>query len=443
MKVMVVDNGARAHALAETLARTPDVGEVFVSPGNAGTDEFAVNTGIHPLEVDELVGFAKQNKIDLSVISADDPLSVGAVDAFQTEKLGVFGPTQAAAKIEWSKVFAKQLAAQQNIPTATFGVFSEIKQALSYVNCQKFPLFVKQDKLAQGKGVERCNDVAQVEATLRRLKKLGRFGTNNQIVIESALYGPEISLHAWCDGEEYRMFPFAMQDHKTIHENDEGPMTGGMGVIAPVPHITEQHIERLGQKFVAPVLRELYERGTPFKGILYPGLILTEEGPQLIEYNARPGDPETQIWASLFEDDLADTFLTCMEGDLPLLLPTRWRNASAACIVLASEGYPNNTQTGAVIEGLENLKSYLNIRVFHGATEKKDGNIVTSGGRALSIVSVGGVFEEDLEEVIERTYRAAEQISFDGKEPQFRLDIGDKALSPALKQRVNTTQHLF
>lgn len=448
MDVLVVDSGARGHAEAWKIAQSPDCDRLWVAPGNAGMGEIAENTGLDPTDIGSITKFAKQNKIDLTVVTEDRHLEAGMVDALQAEGLAAFGPTQSAAQIEWSKVFAKLLAREERVPTASFGIFDARNAAARYLRDQLLPVFIKEDQLARGKGVHKGTSFHEINKVLKQLKEQGVFGApGKNIVIEEELVGPEISLHAWCDGENYQMFPFAMQDHKAIYENDEGPMTGGMGVVAPVPGITADDIERLGEQFVAPPLRILARQGRPFKGVLYPGLKLTAEGPKLLEWNARPGDPEAQAWATLLDDDLLMVMMACVEGRLDQIREVKWRQAAAACLTLAAPGYPLEPRLGSTIQGLNAVQEQPNIEVFHYGTQTNGRLTYVGSGRVLSVVGVGQEGEK-LESVLNRSYEAADMIMFNNasfidEKPQLRRDIGQMAISVEFEQRVADTRHLF
>jgi len=443
MNVLVVDEGARGHAEAWKIAQSPDCDRLMIAGGGAGTDEWAENIDIPVQDIEKIVSFAKQNA-DLTVVSADEPLAAGMVDALQAEGLQAFGPTKAAAKIEWSKIFAKKLAYNRGIPTAEFTVVGDINFALYYADINQRTLYAKLDGLFAGKGAIKCREIEDVEKALVKFAQMGRFGNGKRVILEDGLEGPEISLQAWCDGLNYRMVPFAMQDHKTRDANDEGPMTGGMAVVGPVPVITPEDIQKLGQRFVKPALRALYQYGTPFKGMLFPGLVLTPEGPMLLEWNARPGDPEAQVWIPLLDDDLLKIMMAVVEGRLGEYPDINWRQASAACIVLATKGYPDHQRPGAisVIEGIEEVTQGEDLRIFQAGTKKIGNKLVATGGRSLNIVAVGSD-GEDLSHVIERGYSATDKIRFNGGRPVMRRDVGQKALSLAFEERVEATRHLF
>jgi phosphoribosylamine--glycine ligase len=369
------------------------------------------------------------------------------VNALQEEGLLAYGPTKEAAKIEWSKVFAKNLAYNRGIPTADFRVVSDMNFALHYADHHQQTLYAKLDGLFAGKGAIKCETIEDVERALAKFAHMGRFGNGHRALLEEGLEGPEISLQAWCDGLNYRMVPFAMQYHKTRDANDQGPMTGGMGVFGPVPGISPDDINKLGRRFVEPALRALYQNGTPFQGMLFPGLVLTAEGPKLLEWNAREGNPETQVWVPLLGDDLLKIMMAVVEGRLGRLgryPEIKWRQASAACIVLATKGYPDHQKPGAisVIEGLENIAEGENLRIFQAGTKNAGHKLVATGGRTLSVVAVGSEGEEP-KHVIERGYAEADKIRFNGAKPVMRRDIGQKALSLAFRERVEATRHLF
>ena len=436
MDVLVVDSGARGHALAWKLARSPECGQVFVAPGNPGVQEIADiarSPDGEPIAVKDtsgLLNFAKSRGDSLLTIPVtEEILGDGIVDKFIKEGLSAWGPTKAAAEIETSKLIMKQIAEQRGVPTANYEIFDSYQGTWRYLQNQIFPLVLKADGLAQGKGVKVCEGLEIAKHALDELREEGHLNKGKIVLVEEYLEGPEISLHAWCDGDTYRMFPFAMQDHKTIYADDKGPMTGGMGVVGPVPGISRANVEQLGKVFVEPFLAALKELGHPFKGVLYPGIKLTPTGPKLLELNARPGDPETQVWASLLQSSLLEIMLACNEGKLTELPPIKWRKSATACIVLAAKGYPSKTEKGATITGLDTFRNIDNILVFQGGTKTdNNGQLIVNGGRVLNVVAVGED-NEPLPMVIQRGYEAAEHIRFDNKRPQIRHDIGEKALS--------------
>ncbi|HSW37335.1 MAG TPA: phosphoribosylamine--glycine ligase [Candidatus Saccharimonadales bacterium] len=449
MNALIVDGGARAHALAWKLAQSPECGDIYIAPGRAGIANVvrtAMTPGHRPIEATDIAAclrFAKDHDTGLLLPTADDPLGLGIVDGFydifQDKDHLAFGPTKAAAEIEGSKAYMKQLAEQAGVPTAEYKVFEtqNDKDIIQYVGSQPFPVVVKASERAEGKGVRVCENLDKVKEFLGELRMAGHFGKPGQeIVVEEYLEGPEISLHAWCDGETYRMFPFAMQDHKNITEDINSPMTGGMGVIAPLPGITPEDIELLGKIFVEPFIKALKAAGHPFKGILYPGLKLTAQGPKLLEINARPGDPEIQACMPLLETDLVPIMRACAEGKLSQLPEIKWRQVAAICIVLAAEGYPKATKKGAIITGLELLEDRDDVLVFQGGTKMNDEEeVIVNGGRALSVVTIGRE-DEPLGRVMKRGYEEILPIRFGGKRPQIRTGIGKTALSPLFRERV-------
>lgn len=443
MNVLVVDNGARGHALTDKVAQTRHCNQLWapsVSPGILRVARTAIDPAGELLEtnnVNGLVEFAKRERIGLTLVGQEEPLALGIVDAFEAEGLNIFGPSAAATEIETSREFTTQITDEFGIPTAKRKILEDYSQIIEYAQNEGFPIVLKANGPAQGKGARICPDLATLKIELEDFRLSSHYGQPGQkVLLEEYLEGPEISLHAWCDGEAYRMFPFAMQDHKTLHENDEGPMTGGIGVISPVPGITEDDIGRLGRAFVAPVLQALRDMGRPFKGVLYPGVKLTKDGPKLLEYNARPGGPETEAFIPRLDTDLLSIASACIEGRLSEIPEIRWRRVATACIVLTAKGYPKNTEKGAVINGLKELRNRPGIQVYHGATKlRDDGEIVVDGGRVLSVVAVGQRAEK-LQNVINRGYEAAGRIRFDDEPPHFRRDIGKTALSKEFLERM-------
>lgn len=439
MEVLVADPGGRGHALARKIAESSLVERVFMAPGNPGTSEIAENTELEHTDIEGQIDFVKRNKnIGLVVHSADDPLALGAVNAFEEQfasdnrELYVWGPTKEAAEIESSKVFSKDLMSSLKIPTADYGVFNSTLAAIGYARGRAFPQFIKEDGLASGKGVSKVDSIQDVSSYLYKLVRAGKLGKEQRVVIEDGLTGPEISLQAWCDGENYSMVPFAMKDHKTIGDNDTGPMTGGMAVVGPVPGITVEDIEFFGERFVAPVLKELSRQGRPFKGMLYPGL----KGWKCLEYNARPGDTEAQVWTALLESDIVELMLACCMGELDQIDKPVWKNAAAVCIVLAAEGYPDNPKRGAVIHGLES-EFIESTHILHAGTRMEGQDIVVDGGRVLNVVTVGDD-GEDLAEVIQKAYSDAKKIDFKGK--QSRGDVGQEVLTTEFIEYVNRSR---
>lgn len=419
MDILIVGSGGREHALTWKLKQSSKIKNIFVAPGNPGTAAIAQNISLHTSN--EIVEWLKSNPVDLVVIGPDNFLADGLVDKIKEIGIKVFGPTKAAAQIEWSKSFAKQFMKEENIPTASFQVFTDISKAKEYVQRQSFPIVIKASGLALGKGVIISDSIASAELALNDLMQSKVFGdAGSEVVIEEYLQGREISIHAFCDGSNTILFP-AAQDHKRIGEGDTGLNTGGMGTIAPVPWVTEEMLLNIKNQVVLPTLRALERRGTPFVGILFPGIMMTDKGPKVIEFNARFGDPETQSYVRILKTDLVDILFASVDGKLSDI-DIEWSNEFACCIVLASGGYPGNYEKEKVIDGINGASEIESIQVFHAGTANKDGGIVTNGGRVLGITAVG----ESLNAALKKAYEAADIVSFDGK--QLRRDIGYKSL---------------
>lgn len=421
--VLIIGSGGREHALAWKLAQSPRIGKLFVAPGNGGTRQVAENVAIEAADIDGLVEFALKNEICLTVVGPDDPLALGVVDTFRAKGLRIFGPTRAAAEIESSKAFAKNLMSEAGIPTATFQIFSEYDKALAYVRECGAPIVVKASGLALGKGVYVCKTLTQAEAALAEImldnvhKDAGK-----EVVVEEFLDGQEISIHAFCDGKTYVLLPPA-QDHKPIRDNDEGKNTGGMGTIAPISWVSTNALRDIDERIVRPTLQALVERGRQFGGLLYPGLKMTTSGPKVLEFNARFGDPETQSYMRLLKTDLLDILEACVDGTLAELA-IEWHSGFAACVVIASGGYPDEYEKGLPLRGIADAERVPDVVVFHAGT-KFDGELKTSGGRVLGVTAIGNT----LRDALDRAYEAAKLIEFEGK--QYRNDIGAKALVTA------------
>lgn len=417
---LIIGSGGREHALAWKLSQSSRIGKLFVAPGNGGTRQVAENVGIGATDIDGLVQFATSNEIGLTVVGPDDPLALGVVDAFRARGLRIFGPTRAAAEIESSKAFAKNLMSEAGIPTATFQIFSEYDKALAYVRERGAPIVVKASGLALGKGVYVCKTLAQAEAALAEImldnvhKDAGK-----EVVVEEFLNGQEVSIHAFCDGKTHVLLPPA-QDHKPIRDNDEGKNTGGMGTIAPVSWVSATALRDIDERIVRPTLRALAERGRQFSGLIYPGLKMTTSGPKVLEFNARFGDPETQSYMRLLKTDLLDILEACVDGTLAELA-IEWHSGFAACIVIASGGYPDEYKKGLPLRGVADAERVPDVVVFHAGTIF-DGELKTSGGRVLGVTAIG----DTLRDALDRAYEAAKLIEFEGK--QYRSDIGAKAL---------------
>jgi len=421
MNILVVGKGGREHAVGWKLSNSPKIKRLYFMPGNAGTLSLGENINIDPINHEKVLLFCKQNSIALAVIGPDEYLAQGLTDSLTQGGIGVFGPTKAAAQIEWSKAYAKEFMEKNGIPTAEYRKFTDSIEAVGYLEEASFPIVIKADGLALGKGVVIANNHEEAQKAVVSMLDKNIFGeAGNTIVIEEYLQGKEISVHAFCDGEHATLFP-ASQDHKRRFENDEGPNTGGMGVVAPVPWITSDDLDRIKHDIINPVLKGLREGGTPFVGILFPGIMLTDQGPKVIEFNARFGDPETQSYMPLLETDLLDIMLACVEGKLDKQSVT-WNTKFACGVALVSKGYPGPYKTGMPIGELSSVAEKESL-IFHAGTMEKQGKVLTAGGRVLNIVSVG----ESMAEAIAKTYTIVEKVDFEGKE--YRSDIGTKTLN--------------
>jgi phosphoribosylamine--glycine ligase len=421
LKILIIGSGGREHSIGWKLKQSPRAGDLYFAPGNAGTANIGINVSIKATEVDKLLDFAKKEKIDITLAIPDDPLALGIVDKFKAEGLRIWGPTQAAAKLEWSKAFSKDFMHAHGLPTAKFKVFTDFEDAKGYVSRQKMPIVIKASGLALGKGVVICENITEANKTLEDIlvnKVLGDAG--NEVVIEEFLEGVEISTHAFSDGINFKIFP-ASQDHKKIGEGDMGPNTGGMGTVAPLPFVGSELLGEIEDKVISKTLEGMHKDGTPFDGVLYPGLMLTEFGPKILEYNARFGDPETQTYMRLLDTDLLEIIEASLNEKLNEL-EVKWKNISACTVVLASAGYPGAYEKGKEIYGIANAEQDPDVIVFHAGTTMKDNRLVTNGGRVLGVSAVG----IDLKDALSKAYEAIKKINFEGM--QYRKDIGKKTL---------------
>lgn len=420
LSVLLVGSGGREHALAWKIAQSPRLKKFYIAPGNGGTRLVGENVPIGAMEFEKLAAFALEKSIDLTVCSMDDPLAVGIVDFFQNKGLRIWGARAAAARLESSKAFAKDVMKRAGIPTAEFGAFSDYEAARSYIHEKGVPIVIKASGLALGKGVYVCHSAEEAEIALKELMvKRVHKDAGNEVVIEAFLDGPEISIHALSDSTHYKIFP-PSQDHKTIGENDIGKNTGGMGTIAPLSSLQADILEEIEKEVVAPAINMMRADGNPYVGLLYPGLKLTSAGPKVLEFNARFGDPEAQVYMRLLQSDILDLFDACIDGTLDKQ-KLEWGEGFAANIVLASGGYPDAYEKGFPIRGIEEAEKIDGVVVFHGGTvfEKE---LRTAGGRVLGISAVGTT----LKDALARAYEAAGVIDFEKK--YFRRDIGAKAL---------------
>lgn len=423
MKVLIVGSGGREHAIAWSVAKSPKVDKIFCAPGNAGIAEFAECVNIGAMEFDKLVAFAKENAIDLTIIGMDDPLVGGVVDAFEAEGLRVFGPRKNAAIIEGSKAFSKDLMKKYNIPTAAYENFTDPDEAIKYLETVKMPIVLKADGLALGKGVLICNTLEEAKEGVKTLMLDKQFGdAGNEIVIEEFMTGREVSVLAFCDGKTIKCMTSA-QDHKRAKDGDQGLNTGGMGTFSPSPFYNDE-VEAFCEKYVyQPTIDAMAVEGRPFTGILFTGLMLTEDGPKVLEYNARFGDPEAQVVLPRMKNDIIDVMEACIDGKLSDV-ELEFEDNAAVCVVLASDGYPEIYDKGFEIKGLDTFKDKDGYYVFHAGTKFDGDKIVTNGGRVLGVVAKG----EDLKAARANAYKATEWIDFANK--YKRNDIG-KAIDEA------------
>ena len=420
MKVLVVGSGGREHALVRKLKESPLVGEILCCPGNGGIAADAECVNIKATDIDGVVNLARQRQVDLVVVAPDDPLVLGMVDALETAGIRAFGPSAAAAAIEGSKVFAKKLMQKYSIPTADYRVFTSPEEALAYLERQNsFPTVIKANGLALGKGVVIAQNKQEAEAAVHSMMVEKIFGeSGSSIVIEEFLTGPEVSVLAFTDGKTVLPMVSSM-DHKRVYDGDQGPNTGGMGTIAPNPYYTPEVAQRCMQEIFLPTVAAMRAEGRPFKGCLYFGLMLTPSGPKVIEYNCRFGDPETQVVLPLLKTDLAEIMLAVCEERLDGL-EIQWQEGAAACVVMASGGYPGRYPTGLPITGLDSNGQAEGVSVYHAGTRYSDGAYYTAGGRVLGVAATGMT----LAQALERAYEGVGRISFEGA--HYRKDIGKK-----------------
>jgi len=417
MKILVIGSGGREHALLWKLSQSPRVTSLLCAPGNAGTATIATNHPVAATDLSALVALAKAEKVDLTIVGPDDPLAAGVVDLFHAEGLRVFGPVAAAARLEASKSFAKEFMVRHGIPTAGSATFSDSAAALAHCATASYPLVVKADGLALGKGVVIAQNREEAATAVRQSMIEKVFGdAGNTVVIEEFLTGPECSIHALVDGKGYALFPDA-KDYKRALDGDQGLNTGGMGTISPSREVDAAMQGRIRAEILDPFVRGLAADGLPFSGMLFPGLMMTPNGPKVLEFNCRFGDPETQSLMRRLKSDLLDLIEATIDGKLSSATPD-WDTRAAVCIVLASGGYPGPIEKGKVITGIEAASADPDVVVFHAGTALKDGKVVTNGGRVLGVTALGAT----LEEARAKAYAAAEKISFEGK--QIRRDIG-------------------
>ncbi|MFD1428575.1 phosphoribosylamine--glycine ligase [Kroppenstedtia sanguinis] len=415
MRVLVIGSGGREHALLWKLMQSPQVTQVYCTPGNGGMGEHAVTPSISPTDGEALVRFAQENQIDLTVVGPEASLMAGVVDTFEKAGLAVFGPRKNAAQVEGSKRFAKDLMDKYGIPTGRYRAFKDSEAAIEYIREQGAPIVVKADGLAAGKGVIVARTLHEAEKAVEDLMTFRAFGkAGEEIVVEEYLEGEEISLMAFVDGETVRpMVP--AQDHKPVFDGDQGPNTGGMGAYSPVLQISEERIQQIVMEILEPMARGMEKEGLHYRGVLYAGLMMTAAGPKVIEFNARFGDPETQVVLPRLDSDLAEILLAVTEGRLQDL-SIQWKPEASVCVVMASAGYPGDVVKGKEIQGLS--VDPEDTMVFHAGTAWEEGTLVTAGGRVLAVTS----WSVDLQSAREAAYRRVESISFEGV--HYRRDIG-------------------
>lgn len=417
MKVLVIGNGGREHALAWKISQSARVNQIFIAPGNAGTATVGRNVPLKLGEVERLLSFAQQESIDLTVVGPDDVLAAGIVDLFEQAGLRIFGPCKEAAQLESSKSFAKRFMLRHGIPTARFGEYESSVEAKAALEQFGFPLAVKADGLALGKGVVIAHDRSEAEAAIEDMIDRGRFGdAGRKVVIEEFLAGTECSIHALVDGRSYLLLPTA-QDHKQLYDGNQGPNTGGMGTFSPSEKLNAALLQEIREKILDPFICGIQNDKIPFRGLLFPGLMLTSEGPRVLEFNCRFGDPETQVLLPRLKTDIIDLIEATIAERLDAVT-AEWDARAAVCIVMASSGYPNHYETGRRIVGLEQAEQMEGVTVFHAGTRQHENRIITSGGRVLGVTAIG----DTLSAAKRRAYDAVEKIEFDGS--YFRRDIG-------------------
>src|SRR5712691_5887300 len=434
MKILVIGSGGREHALTWKLRQSPHAERIFCVPGNAGTAEIGENVAIAANDFDALVRFAKENRIDLTVVGPDDPLAAGIVDLFTAEKLRAFGPTKSAARIEASKIFAKELMRTQKIPTAEARTFSNSSEAVHYCERSRFPIVIKADGLALGKGVVIAADTVAARSTIDDMMNQARFGdAGRRIIIEEFLHGTECSLHALVDRKNYLLLE-SSRDHKRALDGDQGPNTGGMGAFSPANNWNTKLQLRFDTESMKPLLRGLIEEGVTFRGLLYPGLIITSDGPRVLEFNCRFGDPETQVLLPRMKSDLLPLLEATIDGKIDngaggsratwtgqpervgepggelINCTIEWDKRAAVTVVLASAGYPGKYETGKVISGLDEVAKLEDVQIFHAGTKNANKQVLTAGGRVLAVTALGSTIAR----ARDRAYAVASRIQFEG-----------------------------
>lgn len=420
MKLLVVGSGGREHALVWKLLQSKKVDQIFVAPGNAGTEDIAQNVELESSNINGLVEFVRKEEIDLTFVGPEAPLVAGIVSAFEEAGLKIFGPEQAAARLEGSKVFAKNLMKEHRIPTAEYETFSEPEGAIDYIKKKGVPLVVKAEGLAAGKGVIVAETVEKAIKAVKEIMVDNKFGAaGERIVVEECLTGEEATVLAFTDGET--IVPMlSSQDHKPAYDNDQGPNTGGMGAYAPAPVVTDELLDDVYNEILEPTVGALKEEGIKYKGILYVGLMIENGQAKVLEYNVRFGDPEAQVVLSLLKTDLVEIATAIINEELDKVA-IEWLPGTAVCVIMASGGYPVEYETGKVIKGLDELKNQNDIHVFQAGTKLKDGKLVTAGGRVMGVTALGDGYQE----TIDKAYKGVDKLDFE--DAHYRIDIGQKA----------------
>ena len=423
MNLLVIGGGGREHAIIKKLRENKQVKKIYALPGNGGIGEDAQCVPIKATDVEGVLEFAKSHKVDFAAVIPDDPLALGLADRLREMGIPTFGPTAQAAEIESSKVFAKNLMQKYHIPTADYQVFDQAEKAMEYITQKnKYPVVIKADGLALGKGVIIAADQQAAKEAVEAIMNEKIFGkSGDHVIVEEFLQGPEVSVLSFTDGETLRPMVTSM-DHKRAYDGDDGPNTGGMGAVAPNPYYTKEVAERCMEEIFLPTIRAMKQEGRPFQGCLYFGLMLTEDGPKVIEYNCRFGDPETQVVLPLLKTDLLTIFQAVMEGKLSEQ-KVEFLDKAACCVILASGGYPKNYYTGLPISGIGEAEQMEDVSVYHAGTKMEDGKLLTAGGRVLGVTALAN----DLPGAMKKAYEAAGKIHFDNM--HYRRDIGRRALS--------------
>ncbi len=421
MNILIIGSGGREHVLAWKIRQSPLVKKIYCAPGNGGMATIGECVAISPMDIEALCAFAKDHLVDLTIVGPEAPLVAGIVDRFAKEGLKIFGPTAAAARLEGSKVFAKEFMARHRVPTAGFAAFSDRTAAGDYLDQVSFPVVVKADGLAAGKGVIICADRAEAEKALDQIMREKVFQeAGRRVVIEECLRGEEASILAISDGEHYCLLETS-QDHKRIFDEDLGPNTGGMGAYSPAPVVSQETLWEIDARVIRPVIQGMKDEGVPFQGVLYAGLMLTPEGPKVLEFNVRFGDPEAQVVLPRLKGDLLPLMLAACDGNIKRVKPV-WDRRACVCVVMSAGGYPGKYATGDDIQGLERFEGCMDQVVFHAGTKREGDRVLTAGGRVLGVTCLG----EDIGQAIDGAYAMVEQIHFD--HCFFRRDIGAKAL---------------